>query len=346
MSAASSPPRWLIVDTDAGVDDAVALAMAFRLGSKFNYEIKMITTVFGNCSLENVITNVAKTRAACGLDAVSGPPMYAGEKDPLVGQRIDAGYFHGNDGLGNNSFPEEATGLNEGDHAVDKILEVCAEARQKGISATLLALGPLTNLARVIEKDASVLRSLDKVVMIGGCGNARGNVCRTTEFNVTADPEAAQNVMAALLEQDVVCTLVSWELTLAYSIPWEVYDEVMSDESAKRSRLNNFLKEICQVSYGSPHLRIPVPHFSHPGEHFGGAVICDVLAMVVALNPDSVIEASEEVNVEVELDGKLTRGQTVVDWGCFDGVVRKKNCSWVTRVNHNAFISMFKEIFD
>jgi inosine-uridine nucleoside N-ribohydrolase len=78
------------------VDDAVALSMGMKQASKYNYEIKMITTVFGNCSLDNVLKNVAKTRAACGLDAASGPAMVRGESEPLAGERIDAGYFHGN----------------------------------------------------------------------------------------------------------------------------------------------------------------------------------------------------------------------------------------------------------
>lgn len=339
--------RWLLVDTDCGVDDAVALCMAFKLANKYNYEFKMITAVFGNCSLENVVKNVAKTRAACGLDATTGPTIFIGEENPMVASsRLDAGYFHGTDGLGNNSFPDEPVSLQKDDHAVDALLATCAEGQDREIPVTLLTLGPLTNLAKAIEKDVSILKKIDKFVMIGGCGNARGNVNRTAEFNVMADPEAAQYVFSALLNQDVVCTVVSWELTLAYSIPWDLFDEVMSDEFARRSRKNNFIKEICRYSYCSPHLRMSLKHRSHPDEHFGGADICDALAMAVALNPDDLIQDSELVNVEVELEGKLTRGQTVVDWGCFDGVERKKNCKWITRLNHQAYTQMIKELFD
>lgn len=321
--------------------------MAFQLAGKYNYEIKAITTVFGNCGLDHVVRNVAKTRAANGRDAASGPPMYLGESHALEGSCIDAGYFHGADGLGNNSFPEEPTGILEGTaSAVDQIVALCNEGYQKNIPVTLLTLGPLTNFAKAIQKDRAILKKLDRIVTIGGCGNARGNIGRTTEFNVAADPEAMNYVMTVLLEEGVVCTLVSWELTLAYSIPWALYDEVMSPEFAAKSRLNHFLKEICQFSFGSPHLRLPVKHYSHPDEHFGGAVICDVLAMAVALNPDYIIRDSEEVHVEVELEGKLTRGQTVVDWGCFDGIERKKNCDWISRIDLDVYQSMFREIFN
>ena len=302
--------------------------------------------MFGNCALDHVIVNVAITRAACGHSAISGPPLFKGESGPMVdSSRLDAGYFHGGDGLGNNSFPDEPTGIQEGEGAVDALLRVCTEASELGVPVTLLTLGPLTNLAKAIQKDRNILKKLDRFVMIGGCGNARGNVNRTSEFNVMADPEAADFVLSALVQQEVVCTLVSWELTVAYSIPWSVYDKVMSNEYAQRSRMNNFMKEICHFSFGSPHLRVSVKHRSHPDEHFGGAVICDVLAMAVALNPDIVVD-SEQVNVEVELEGRITRGQTVVDWGCYDGIERKKNCDWVSRINHEAYMEMFESMFD
>lgn len=339
--------RWLIIDTDAGVDDAFAISMGLKLAHKYNYEIKLITTVFGNCSLDKVVVNVAKTRAACGLSASTGPPMYTGCESPLVASsRLNAEYFHGTDGLGNNSFPQEESGISpEAPHAVDMLLRTVADGNSRGIPVALLTLGPLTNLAKAIEKDKNILLQLDKLVIIGGCGNARGNVYRTTEFNVTADPEAAQFVFSALCEQEVVCTLVSWELTLAYSIPWELYDELLSEEAARRSRLAHFLREICFLSFGADHNRKEISHFSHPGEHFGGAVICDALAIAVALNPEKLVISHEQVNVEVELVGTLTRGQTVVDWGCFDGVFRKKNCDWIQRVDLEVYKDMVREMF-
>lgn len=328
------------------MDDAVALSMGMKMAHKYNYEIKMISAVFGNCSLDRVVKNVAKTRAACGLDATTGPPLYMGESIPLVAERMDAGYFHGEDGLGNNSFDDEPTGIKDGEHAVDALLATCAEGFERKIPVTLLTLGPLTNLAKAIQKDNSILTHIDRLVVIGGCGNARGNVGRTTEFNVCADPEAMNYVLSALLDAGILCTIVSWELTLAYSIPWSLYDEMMSTSSSQRSRLNNFLREICQFSFKSPHLRHPVPHYSHPDEYFGGADICDALAMAIALNPEEIIVLSEKVNVEVELEGKITRGQTVVDWGCFDAVVRKKNCDWILKIHHDVYLRMFRELFD
>lgn len=342
------PRKWLIIDTDAGVDDAVAIALALRLSARYGYEVKLITTVFGNCNLNKVIKNVAKTRAACGLSAEMGPEIRRGCAEPLVGgPRMDAEYFHGADGLGNTNFAEEPSGVLDGGpcDAVDRMLELIAEGERLDVPVTLITLGPLTNIAALLARDQSVPKRLERLVVIGGCGNARGNVHRTTEFNVTADPEAAAEVFNCLARTNSMCLLVSWELTLAYSIPWTVYNEEMSVENAAKSRLNHFLREICAFSFGKNE-KIGLPHFSLPGQHFGGAVICDLLAVAVALNPEGLIKSAQDVNVEVELVGSLTRGQTVVDWGCFDPVARPMNCKWITEIDLSVYLQMFRDIFD
>lgn len=340
-----SVKKWLCIDTDAGVDDAYAIAMALQLADNFGYEIKFITTVFGNCGLEQVIKNVAKTRAACGKSFLSGPSILRGCNHPIIKETlIDATYFHGLDGLGNNDFPDEEHGAPEGNTAAQEIIKICYDAKAQGAHLTLVMLGPLTNLARAIQIDESCLVDVGSIVIIGGCGNGRGNIGRTTEFNVTADCEGASIVFSWLAERNKLCTLVSWELTLAHSIPWSLFDDLNSEENASKSRLNNFLREIAQCSY-CPSKRVHIPHFSDPSEHFHGAVVCDALAMAVALDPDSLIVSSHDVNTEVELAGHFTRGQTVVDWGCYDGVIRPKNCRWVTKVDDSAYQKLFRDTY-
>lgn len=343
----SERKKWLVIDTDAGVDDAFAIAMALKTAHQYGYEIRAITTVFGNCSLDQVIKNVSKVRAACGMDLHTGPRIYRGCDDPIIKEfKMDAAYFHGKDGLGNNDFVDEDSGvLDDGNDAAGQLITICREAKQCNAAVTLLTLGPLTNLAAAIKMDDNLVLSIDSLVIIGGCGNGHGNVRRTAEFNVAADPEAAAIVFDNLAAKSKICTVVSWELTLATPIPWEVFDELNSTESAKRSRLNRFLREISTFSY-CPGKREPIPHFSIPGEHFNGAVVCDALAMAVALNPEAMIRSSHTVNAEVELCGTLTRGQTVVDWGCYDGIIRPKNCNWVMEANNEAYIEMFKAIYD
>jgi purine nucleosidase len=346
MSSSEAEKKWLCIDTDAGVDDAFALAMGMQLAPIYGFDIKFITTVFGNCGLEQVIKNVAKTRAACGKDCLSGPSIIRGCEHPIIKETlIDATYFHGQDGLGNNSFPDEESGVLDGNNAAHEIIKMCYESKEQGAQLTLLMLGPLTNLARAIQIDETCLMHVDKLVIIGGCGNGHGNVRRTTEFNVNADCEGASIVFTWLADNNKLCTLVSWELTLATSIPWQIFDELNSEESTKKCRLNHFLSEISQFSYAFTK-RNPIPHFSDPGEHFNGAVICDALAMAVALNPDSVITSSHDVNTEVELAGHITRGQTVVDWGCYDGIIRPKNCKWVMQIDDDVYRQMFRDIYN
>lgn len=338
--------KWLCIDTDAGVDDAFALAMGMKLAPSYGFDIKLITTVFGNCGLEQVIKNVAKTRAACGKDNSSGPTIVRGCEHPIIKETlIDATYFHGGDGLGNNTFADEESGVLDGNNAANEIIKMSYESKHQGASMTLLMLGPLTNLASAIQIDDSFLLDVESLVIIGGCGNGHGNVGRTTEFNVNADCEAASIVFSWLADHNKLCTLVSWELTLATSIPWQIFDELNSEENMKTSRLNHFLSEISRFSYSFTK-RNPIPHFSDPGEHFNGAVICDALAMAVALNPDRVIVSSHDVNTEVELAGRITRGQTVVDWGCYDGIIRPKNCKWIMKIDDSVYQQMFRQIYN
>lgn len=308
--------------------------------------MKFISTVFGNCGLDQVIKNVAKTRAACGKDSSTGPVIIRGCEHPIIKETlIDATYFHGLDGLGNNSFPDEDSGVTDDtNRAAHEIIRITAEAKAKNVALTLLMLGPLTNLARAIQIDDHFLLDVSSLVIIGGCGNGHGNVRRTTEFNVTADCEGASVVFTWLADHNKLCTLVSWELTLQYAVPWPVFDELNTEENAKKSRLNHFLKDISHHSY-APSKRMPIPHFSHPGEHFNGAVICDALAMAVALNPDNLIATSHDVNAEIELAGHITRGQTVVDWGCYDGIVRNHNCRWIMSVDIAVFVDMFRKMY-
>ena len=264
---------------------------------------------------------------------------------------IDATYFHGSDGLGNNNFPDEESGISnleenyeERNIAAEEIIKFCLKSYENNEQTTLVMLGPLTNLAHAMAIQEDLVNYIDSIVIMGGCGNGHGNVGRTTEFNISADCEAASIVFNNLLKYNKKCTIVSWELTLANTIPWSLFDQLNSEETDKLSTVSHFLREISQFSY-HPSKRQSIPHFSIPSEHFHGAVICDALAIAVALNPSELIQYSQAVHVDVELNGELTRGQTVVDWGCYDGVIRTKNCDWILQLNTEVFIDMFRYMY-
>ena len=195
--------RWLVIDTDAGVDDAIAIALALQLVKlpEYAYQIKALTTCFGNVDCPQVIKNVSKVRAANGYSGHTGPNIIHGCHEPLTCKRLDATYFHGMDGLGNNSYPDES---NEHDlnnkTSAEFFVDICAEIEKNNdapnndqIELTLVMLGPLTNLAVALATNNDVVfGNISHLVIMGGCGNARGNLTRTTEFNISADPEAAE----------------------------------------------------------------------------------------------------------------------------------------------------------
>jgi inosine-uridine nucleoside N-ribohydrolase len=396
--------------------------MAFKLASKYNYHLKLITTVFGNCCLKQVIKNVAKIRKACGYDMNTGPLISPGCSTPLRPETmIDATYFHGYDGLGNNNYLDDESGVillkddeeeeekkqkegtsthHDDDDAAKQIIQLCLQCKEKNEKIKLVMLGPLTNLARAIQLQDDLVTYIDSLVIMGGCGNGHGNVYRTTEFNITADCEAAAIVFDNLSKYKKVCTLVSWELTLANTIPWEIFDRMNQGPSPVQGQssveglsttvvglttvespsanegpsaanegpdveglspdqgpstssplipiptiISKFLYSISQFSY-HPNKRIPIPHYSLVSEHFHGAVICDLLAVAIAINSEELILAQTLVNVEIELEGKLTRGQTVVDWGCYDGIHREKNCNWIMEVKQERVIEMFMTMYE
>jgi purine nucleosidase len=348
---------WLVIDTDAGVDDAIALSMALQLTKlpEYPFVIKAFTTCFGNVDCPQVIKNVAKVRAANGLSVETGPSVIRGCHEPLTCSRLDATYFHGMDGLGNNSYPDESNNDESNKlTSADYFLQVCAEVDQNNqnpdnnpIELTVVMLGPLTNLAAAWAKDKDTLfRNIAHLVIMGGCGNARGNLTRTTEFNISADPEAAECVFKALEYSTVDTSIVSWELCCDNPFSWDLFDKLLVKElvetDSDNGRLRRFLFDISTQTYG------------HKQREFlemnTGAVICDLLAVAVALcgksSPNSLVEKSRRVNVEVELTGTHTRGQTVVDWGCYDGIKRIPNCNWITNVRMTEYVRMFEKMFD
>lgn len=319
--------------------------MAMKLAPQYDFEVKMITTVFGNCGLDQVIKNVSKCRHAASCPHIT---ISRGCEHPIIKENIlDASYFHGLDGMGNNSFPDQDPGINENSAKSPQcLIDIVREAKSLGKELTLLMIGPLTNLAEAIKLNPTFICDISRLVVMGGCGNARGNVFRTAEFNIVSDPDAASIVFHNLLQNNKLCTIVSWELTLSATIPWTLFDEVNSTESAKKSRVNEFLRGISSHSYAVEKRKGDVSD-CRDNPTTSGAVICDALALAVAFSdPEVIIEESKKVNVEVELEGQITRGQTVVDWGCFDGVERKPNCEWILEVDSNVFRDMFISTYD
>lgn len=283
-----TPPRRFIIDTDPGADDAAALIMALRHPE---ISIEAITVVAGNVGLAQTTQNALYLVEACGkADSV---PVYAGEAKPLMAaSQEQAADVHGGDGLGDIGLPLHGRTPAEG-HAADAIIRL---VRAYPDQITLVALGPLTNIALALQQDPGIVRFIPRVVVMGGAPDGVGNTRQnpTAEYNIVADPEAADIVFRAGLPIE----LVGWDMSVRHGLL--TLDEIDALR-ALGTPLAHLLVDI-QKSVMAYWLR-----------DYGYPAVCfpDPLAMAVALSPS--IATLQPMQVEVELDGALTRGMTVVE---------------------------------
>jgi len=180
-------PRAIVIDCDPGVDDAVALLVA--LASPEALEVRAVTAVAGNVALARTADNA---RRLCAFAGRADVPVFAGCARPILGEAGDAAHVHGDDGLAGLSLPEPDTPLAPG-HAVDALI-ACLTGAEAPL--TLVALGPLTNLALAIVKAPEIVPRIGEIALMGGAV-AGGNVTPTAEFNIHCDPCAAAVVLGS-----------------------------------------------------------------------------------------------------------------------------------------------------
>jgi len=188
-------PQPIVIDTDPGLDDAVAILYALCRPDAF--DLCGITTVAGNIGLDRTTRNAGRLLALMGR---AGVPVIAGAARPLARPGIDETRIHGADGLGGVALPEPLVPAGTG--AVDWLAGLL-EDRPAG-ALDLLCLGPLTNLARLIADHPAAARRLRRVIAMGGAIDERGNVGPRAEFNIACDPEAAAAVFAAGLDLTLI----------------------------------------------------------------------------------------------------------------------------------------------
>ena len=186
----------MIIDTDTASDDAVALAMALNHPE---VDVVAITTVAGNCSLEDTTRNALYTAELCG----SGVPVYAGADRPMLVEAGFATWFHGMDGLGDQGYPTPSRSAEEENGVSALIAHIRANP-----GSTLVTLGPLTNVALALVQAPDLARLVGRCVIMGGAANTVGNVTPAAEFNLWFDPHAARIVFASGLPIE----MVGWEI--------------------------------------------------------------------------------------------------------------------------------------
>lgn len=234
---------------------------------------------------------------------------------------VDASHFHGKDGLGGaDGIPDPDMSHLRPDHAVDAILKL---TRDNPGEITLVALGPLTNIALACRMDPDFSNKLKNVIIMGGNFEAKGNHRRVcSEFNFCSDVESA---FVCLNELKCPVSIVTWETCLKHDLSWSFYDEMVSLPTPKSTFFGKISKG-CSDFY------------KKKKRGFGGNyTCCDLLATAVAICPESV-EKEILVHATVELSGRHTRGQMVVDWvGCLK---KKPNIKLIQDFN----IEMYKTL--
>ena len=274
----------LLIDTDPGVDDALALLMAFDDRA---HDIVGLTIAAGNVGLRHTIANALKLCEVAGRDDI---PVFAGCDAPLLHAAPDAAYVHGPDGFGDTGYAP-ARRAAESEHAALAILRL---SHAHAGRLLLVALGPLTNLALALKLDPTLPQRVDRLLVMGGAVTAHGNITPAAEFNVYFDPEAAKIVFDAFPQFD----LADWEATLAHGLPHADVEAWLQAGTARARFYDGISRQTRQWSA------------NRRGERWFAA---DALAMAWALDPPRAVEVAERP-VEVCLGHGPARGATVVDW--------------------------------
>jgi inosine-uridine nucleoside N-ribohydrolase len=269
----------VLIDCDPGVDDAIALLLA--LGSP-ELDVLGVTTVAGNQTLALTTANALRVVELVGREDV---PVAAGADRPLVRELVVA-KVHGESGLGGWELPE-VRGAAVEEHAVD-LLARCA--LESPAPVTLVALGPLTNVALLLALRPEAARRLERIVLMGGAFGP-GNMTPLAEFNVWTDPEAAARVFASGLDVTMVGLDVTFQACVTSS-------EVARLGPGRAARFVAGLFESYESKYASYTTR-------------DGAPVHDAVAVAAVVRPELLTASARRV--EVALGPSLSRGQTVVD---------------------------------
>lgn len=300
----------VIIDCDPGIDDSLALMMA--LSSK-DIEVIGITIVCGNSPVEMGFANAKKILKHMNrLDI----PVYLGADKPLKKEYVNALDTHGADGLG-ESFLEEVSGYEQPMQAVEFLSDVL---RKK--ACTVIAIGPLTNLAHLIAYDEEAFHRIEKLISMGGNYRSHGNCSPVAEYNYWEDPEAASMVYEQMEKSGKKLYMVGLDVTRQIVLR----PDLLSYMERLHPLRGAFIRRITKFYYD----------FHWEQERLIGCVINDPLAVAYAL--DSQVCSGCEAYVQIETDG-LCRGQSVVDAHGF--CKKEANAYVLTEVDVKKFFSMF-----
>ena len=323
--------KKVIIDADTGSDDAVALLMAYRNLAKEN--ILGVTLVSGNVPLDQAVLNTIYVNELCGVDI----PIYKGANKPLnreylevfdsetatnialsyTNESTSAQHVHGIDGLGD-------IGLTPINKEVESktAAEFYKEVLENETDLEIVTLGPLTNIANMIEKNKGNLDSIKHIYIMGGSSNALGNVTKFAEYNFWVDPEAADLVLNA----GIPTTMIGWDPSL-YDAMIDI--NKINEIESLNTKFSKFTNDIQVV------LREMMKELLNQDAYD----LPDPLAMSVFLD-ETIISQSTEANVRVDVRDGMTRGGCVIDYMNIEPETHKTRI--VQRCNPDKFFELLK----
>ena len=305
--------RPIIIDTDPGIDDAVALLLA--LAAPEELEVLGIVAVAGNLPLASTARNA---RRVCELAGRNDIPVYAGCARPLLRPLTTAEHIHGETERDRLLLPEPTMPL-QSKHGVDFLVETLSAA-EAGAS-TLCALGPLTNIAMALIKAPEIATKIRELVIMGGACFELGNVTPVAEFNIHVDPHAAE-----------ICFKSGVPVTL---IPLDVTHQILT--TPQRLDALRALGNRCGTAVAT----LLTTFAERRSERFGerGRALHDPSVIAYLLRPE--LFDGREVNVEIETASPLALGMSVADWWGVSG--REPNARFMNTVDAASFFDLLTE---
>ena len=304
--------KKIIIDTDPGQDDAVALLLA--LASK-ELEILGVTCVAGNVPLSLTSENARKILE---LTSYTEIPVFAGADRPIKRTLVTAEHVHGKTGIDGPVLEKPKIKL-QSKEAIEFIIETILSYPKDEI--TLCTLGPLTNIGLAFQREPRIKTLIKEIIMMGGGFFEGGNITPAAEFNIYVDPEAAAEVLVS----GIPITMLPLDVThraLTSRSRIESFRKIGNKAGIATAEMLDFFERFDVEKYGSE-----------------GGPLHDPNVIVYLLRPE--FYEGKYVNVEIEVGSDLTRGMTVVDW--WNVTTRKKNVYYIDKVKDEEFFNFLIE---
>ncbi len=304
--------RKIIIDTDPGQDDAVAILLAL---ASPEIELLGITAVAGNVPLSLTQKNA---RIVCELAGRPDIRVFAGCEAPLARPLVTAEHVHGKTGLDGPDLPDPQMPLAEG-HAVDFLVETLR--REPAGTITLCPIGPLTNIATAFLRAPDIVEKVQEIVLMGGAYFEVGNITPAAEFNIYVDPEAAEIVFKSGIPLTVMPLDVTHKV-LVTKARNDAFRALGTPVGKAVAAMTDFFERFDKEKYGSD-----------------GAPLHDPCVTAYLIRPE--LFSGRHVNVEIETVSDLTRGMTVADW--WRVTDRAPNATFIGDVDADGFFALLTE---